>query len=259
VLPGDVVIFAIGQASELTAMVADTDVALNERGNLVVDGSLFTTSSPGVFACGEVVTGPGSAIGSIATGHEAATSIHRYLQGEDLSEGRVARPVPVYDKYEAATLDGVEAIRRRVVMPMAEPSERVKDYRTIELGFTHQESLAEAARCLRCQSEVFVACTFCARTCPDYCIRVERVDDPGGRCLTRYDFDMSKCCFCGLCAEQCPTNALEHTGQYELSFYHRDLMVFDKGEMLRDPGGTRATGLDGIYPPPCPRPERGER
>jgi NADPH-dependent glutamate synthase beta subunit-like oxidoreductase len=259
VLPGDVVVFAIGQASELTAMVADTDVELNDRGNLVMDGSLFTTSAAGVFACGEVVTGPGSAIGSIATGHEAATSVHRFLQGVDLSVDRVARPVPVYDKYEAATLEGVEATRRRVVMPMAEPSERVKDYRTIEMGFTRQESLSEAARCLRCQSEVCVGCTFCARTCPDYAIRVERVDDPGARCLTHYELDLTKCCFCGLCAEQCPTNALQHTGQYELSFYHRDLMIFDKGEMLRDPNPSRATGRDGIYPPACPVPERGER
>jgi len=65
-LPGDIVVFAIGQGSDLTDVVTGTDVALNERGNLVVDGSLFTTSAPGVFACGEVVTGPGSAIGSSA-------------------------------------------------------------------------------------------------------------------------------------------------------------------------------------------------
>ena len=61
--------------------------------------------------------------------------------------------------------------------------------------------------------------------------------------MTRYDLDLSKCCFCGLCAEQCPTDALAHTGQYELSFYHRDLMIFDKGEMRPRPAeGTRATG-----------------
>ena len=46
-LPGDVVVFAIGQASDLTDVVTGTDVALNERGNLVVDGSLFTTSIAG--------------------------------------------------------------------------------------------------------------------------------------------------------------------------------------------------------------------
>jgi NADPH-dependent glutamate synthase beta subunit-like oxidoreductase len=255
----DVVVFSIGQASDLGSMLSGSDIELDQRGNLMVDGAIFTTTHRGVFACGEVVTGPGSCIGSIATGHEAATSIHRYLRGVSLDAERVARPVPVYEKYEAAHIEGVEHTRLRVVMPMAPPLDRRADYRAVELALTHQESMTEAARCLRCQSEVCVGCTFCARTCPDNCIHVERIDDPGSRCLTHYELDISKCCFCGLCAEQCPTNALAHTGQYELSFYHRDIAVFDKGEMLRDPGGTRATGRDGIYPPVCPLPDRGER
>ncbi|MEN6430681.1 MAG: 4Fe-4S binding protein, partial [Coriobacteriales bacterium] len=96
------------------------------------------------------------------------------------------------------------------------------------------------------------------RTCPDYAIQVERVDEPGARCVTRYDLDLSKCCFCGLCAEQCPTNALMHTGQYEMSFFERDLTHFDKGEMLRSADGTRATGRDGIAPPACPSATRRE-
>ncbi len=154
------------------------------------------------------------------------------------------RPVPVYHHHEATYLEGVEHDRRRVVMPMAGAEERAADFRPVELGLTGVEGLVEAARCLRCESGVCVGCTFCARTCPDYCIAVERVDDPGGRAVTRYDFDLSKCCFCGLCAEQCPTGALQHTGQYELSFYSRDFMVFDRDEMLRPAEGSRATGVD---------------
>ncbi|MDO8950948.1 MAG: FAD-dependent oxidoreductase [Actinomycetota bacterium] len=257
--PCDVVVFSIGQAARLDTLIAGTEVLVSGRGQLVVDGSQFTTSTPGVFACGEVVTGPGSAIGSIATGHEAATSIIRFLQGAPLSENRTPRPVPVYAKYAVADVSSVERSRLRSVMPMTKPEERAKDFRQVELGLTHQEAMMEAARCLRCQSEVCVGCTFCARTCPDYAIHVERVDDPGGRCLTRYDLDLSKCAFCGLCAEQCPTNALTHTGQYELSFFHRDLMIFDKGEMLRSGDGTRATGRDGIMPPGCPVPRWRER
>ena len=242
--PTDVVVFSIGQGAALRDIVSGSDLILTERGLLPVDGTLMTTDLAGVFACGEVVTGPGSCIGSIATGHEAATSIHRYLCRASLSEGRVARPVPIYDRYEPATLTGVESTRRRIVMPMSRPDVRSTDFRPVELGFTRVEALQEAARCLRCQSGVCVGCTFCARTCPDYCIQVEREDDPGDRQVTRYDLDLSKCCFCGLCAEQCPTDALRHTGQYELSFYHRDLTLFDREQMLRDPGGTRATGRD---------------
>lgn len=244
----DAIVFAIGQAPDLPHLVGGSDLILTERGLLPVDGALMTTHVSGVFACGEVVTGPGSAIGSIASGHEAAISIMRFLDGVDLSEGRVYRPVPVYPRYEKATLEGVERARRRVKMPMAPGLERAKDYRQVELGFTRVEGQAEAARCLRCSSDVCVGCTFCARTCPDYCITVDRIDDPGARAVARYDLDLSKCCFCGLCAEQCPTNALRHTGQYELTFFTRDLMTFGKDEMLRSGEGTRATGADGDRP-----------
>jgi len=238
----DVIVFAIGQAPKLGPIVAGSDILLTERGLLPVDGTLLTTNVRGVFACGEVVTGPGSAIGSISSGHEAASSIHSYLTGQDLREGRAYRPVPVYPRYEAASVQGVESNRRRAKMPMARGEERAKDFRTVELGLTHLEGLAEAARCLRCSSGVCVGCTFCARTCPDYAIRVERIDDPDGRCVTRYDFDAAKCCYCGLCAEQCPTGALQHTGQYELSFYSREYTLFDKDEMVRSGEGFRATG-----------------
>ncbi len=244
----DVVVFSIGQAPLLADLVGGSDLMLTDRGLLPVDGEVMTTDVPGVFASGEVVTGPGSAIASIASGHEAAISIDRYLQGHDLFEGRVARPVPVYDRYQVATVEGVEESRRRVPMPMARPEERATDFRQVELGMTHLEALNEAARCLRCQTGVCVGCTFCARTCPDYAISVDRIDDPGERKVTHYDLDLTKCCFCGLCAEQCPTDALRHTGQYELSFYQRDLMIFDRDEMLRDPAGTRSTGRDGIHP-----------
>jgi NADPH-dependent glutamate synthase beta subunit-like oxidoreductase len=245
-MPADVVVFAIGQAPKLAGIVAGSDLLLTERGLLPVDGSLMTSKVPGVFACGEVVTGPGSCIASIASGHEAAISIDRYLSGADLAEDRVYRPVPVYARYQKAKIDGVENSRRRVEMPEAKGMERAKDFRQVELGFTRVEGQAEAARCLRCSSEVCVGCTFCARTCPDFAIRVERVDDPEGRCVTRYDMDLSKCCFCGLCAEQCPTGALKHTGQYELSFYSRTFTLFDKDEMVRSGEGARATGADSV-------------
>lgn len=241
-IPADVVVFAIGQAPDLAELVSGSDLVLEERGLLPVDGALMTTAVEGVFAAGEVVTGPGSAIASIASGHEAAVSIIRYLEGRDLRAGRTYRPVPVYPRYRPARLEGVENARRRVPVPTAKPAERVKDFREIELGYTHIETLAEASRCLRCASGVCVGCTFCARTCPDFAIQVERIDDPGERQVTRYDLDLSKCCFCGLCAEQCPTGALRHTGQYELTFYDKRLTVFDKEEMMRDPSGTRATG-----------------
>ncbi len=256
----DVVVFAIGQSAKLDTLLGGTEVMMSGQSRLAVDGTTFTTTTPGVFACGEVVTGPGSAIGSIATGHEAADTIHRFLQDLPLDdEARIRRPVPAYAKYAHVDLSLVEDDRRRADMPFSDPAERSQDFQPVELGLSYDEAMAEATRCLRCESEVCVGCTFCARTCPDFAITVERDDTPGERCLTLYELDLTKCCFCGLCAEQCPTGALTHTGQYELSFFHRDLMTFDKGEMLRDGGGDRATGRDGIVSPVCPSCEEVER
>jgi len=252
----EAVVFAIGQGSDLADVVTGTGLELDQRGNLPTDRSVFTTAVSKVFAAGECVTGPGSAIAAIASGHEVATTVHRFLSGASITEGRVMRPQITYDKYAPVDLSIVEPERLRAVMPFADGMERAKDFSSVELGFTVEEGLVEASRCLRCESDVCVGCTFCARTCPDYCITVERTDEPGERCVTKYDLDLSKCCFCGLCAEQCPTNALRVSGQYELSFYDRGLMKFDKDEMLRDVSGTRATGADvAVAVPPAPEKE----
>ncbi|MGB4441399.1 MAG: FAD-dependent oxidoreductase [Coriobacteriia bacterium] len=245
------VVFSIGQGSDLKDVVPNTGLELDQRGNLPTDRTVFTTAVPKIFASGECVTGPGSAIAAIATGHEVATSVHRFLSEESITDGRVTRPQTKYDKYGANDLSTIEESRLRAVMPFQDPAVRATNFEDVEQGLSVQEGIAEGLRCLRCETDACVGCTFCARTCPDYCITVERDDTPGQRCITTYNLDLAKCCFCGLCAEQCPTNTLRHTGQYELSFYDKALTMYDKNEMLRDGGGTRATGADGTVDHSC--------
>ena len=48
----------------------------------------YQTTRPGVFAAGDVHVGPWIAIGAVAGGKEAAESIDRFLQGQELSAGR---------------------------------------------------------------------------------------------------------------------------------------------------------------------------
>lgn len=240
------VVFSIGQGSDLRDVVPDTGLELDQRGNLPTDRTVFTTANPKIFSAGECVTGPGSAIAAIATGHEVATSVHRFLSGQSVSDDRAVRPTPVYDRYAPVDMDVVDEPKRyRAVMPFQDPELRSKNFEDVEQGISVEDGIAEGLRCLRCETDSCVACGFCARTCPDYCITVDRDDTPGERCVTTYELDLAKCCFCGLCAEQCPTNALRHSGQFEMSFYDRTLTYLDKSEMLRDSGGTRITGADG--------------
>src|SRR5208337_3116032 len=79
----DSVIIAIGQKADL-GFLAKTPVAA-ERGRLICNRTSMATSERGVFACGEVMTGPGSAIQAVGTGHDAAKVISHFLEtGETL-------------------------------------------------------------------------------------------------------------------------------------------------------------------------------
>jgi NADPH-dependent glutamate synthase beta subunit-like oxidoreductase len=72
----DTLIAAIGQRTDPRALKG---LELNENGTVRVDPRTGATSSKGIFAGGDVVTGPGWAIDAIQAGKKAAESIHRYL------------------------------------------------------------------------------------------------------------------------------------------------------------------------------------
>jgi NADPH-dependent glutamate synthase beta subunit-like oxidoreductase len=232
-IEGNTLIVSIGQGGDLS-FLKDTGVQVNERGQLVFDRTTMQTSQPNVFACGEVTTGPASAVGSIATGHEAAISIDRYLRGEDLKEARTPPFISTFEQYRPVDSSDVEPERRRPAMPMMKPEERVKNFEQIELGFSESQALAEAYRCLRCQSLTCVGCTFCARTCPTYAINVSR-SDLGSlkREVHTYEVDLTKCIFCGMCALQCPTSALTMGPEYELAVYDRNKLTIKTEQVLR--------------------------
>ena len=87
-------------------------------------------------------------------------------------------------------------------------------------------------------------CGGCARACPVNCIVVETIKAvPGddvppladgkkrGLWVPRYDIDMAKCCFCSLCTEVCPTEAVLMTKEFEYSSHSRDDLYFEFSDM----------------------------
>ena len=160
------VIIAIGQAVDKSTLPKELEYT--GWGTLSVDPVTLQTNIEGVFAGGDVVSGPADVIGAIAAGKEAAISVDRYLGEVDLKEGR---PSSV-KKVEEVSKEGVEE-KARVAMPVLEPKKR-EGFAEVELGFDEKTAIEEAKRCLNCS--VCSECLECIKACEPEAINHEMVD-----------------------------------------------------------------------------------
>ena len=151
---------AIGQACDLGFVGKDSGIAINKWVNFDVDEVTFATSAPGVFAGGDAVTGPATVIKAVNAGKEAAKSIDRYLQGEDVKAGR-ARD---WKKGLADQAD-VKDVKKvaRMKYPHADPAVRRANWMEVGLGFSEAQAVAEANRCLTCG--ICCECYQCVQAC----------------------------------------------------------------------------------------------
>ena len=143
----DQLIPAIGQRPDLSAIENVTGLTFSRWGTTDVDSVTFATEREGVFAGGDLQTGPWVAIGAIGAGKEAAESILRYVEGRDMAEGR--EPI-VYDEpcYRPVPDDEPQLPRAR--MPELPVEERRGNFAEVELGYQETAGQQEAARCLNC-------------------------------------------------------------------------------------------------------------
>ena len=118
-------------------------------GTVEIHAESYATERPGVFAGGDVVTGPGTVIGAVAAGKNAAVMIDRYLKGKMLR----LLPAVVLPSVYVAPVEAPEeaaAPADRVTVPHRPLKERVKSFAEVELCISAQAAKAEACRCLRC-------------------------------------------------------------------------------------------------------------
>ncbi len=75
-----------------------------------------------------------------------------------------------------------------------------------------------------------IACDLCALACPEHLIVTKSERDPNTKkkVLTSWTYDASRCMFCGLCEDACPTDCLELSQDYEFATYDRDHFVLDR-------------------------------
>jgi ferredoxin len=133
---------------------------LAEWGKIPVDPLSEMTQIPGVFASGDVVTGPSTVVEAIGGGHRSAASIRRFLQGgvEALAKEIPAQPQP--REYELPDSRPIAAKRHHHEVLLPEPG---KEFIEVEQAFTAAAAVAEARRCLRCGP--CGDCRICAPTC----------------------------------------------------------------------------------------------
>ncbi|MHB9058086.1 MAG: FAD-dependent oxidoreductase [Bacillota bacterium] len=162
------IILAIGQATDLSLLTPDLGVKV-ERGLIVADKLTKATAAPGIFAAGDAARGPASVVEAVASGHEAAISIERYLDGEDLAAGRTLERGPNIDPPN----HGPVPVVRRKAQAQTPAAERIKDFREVLLGFSREEAIAEAGRCLNCG--ICSECLQCVKACQKQAIHH---DDP---------------------------------------------------------------------------------
>jgi NADH-quinone oxidoreductase subunit F len=119
-----------------------------------VDPTTLATHIPGVFAGGDVVTGPSTVVEAMASGYRAAISIDRYLKGQDLYKDRVYQALRRAEvpKAEGEGEEG-EPVKPRARMPALLVDHRVCTFEEVNLGFDEETAIREAKRCLRCDLE----------------------------------------------------------------------------------------------------------
>jgi heterodisulfide reductase subunit A-like polyferredoxin len=166
-LPCDAMIAAIAQAPEISFLDPDHGLDITPKGTFRVNPQTLETNQPGIFAGGDAAAGPGALIEAIAAGRRAALSIDRYLRHAALLTPRELLPLPTAEltkpEIQARVARGEVDTRPRVQIPEVPATERVGDFREVELCLTEEQALAEAQRCLSCGlcSECYQCVTAC--------------------------------------------------------------------------------------------------
>lgn len=107
--------------------------------------------------------------------------------------------------------------------------------------------------------EICTGCLACERACPIDCIVIDATKDKQTKAmvLTRFDIDIAKCMYCGLCSEPCPTGSIHHTPEFEGADFSLESMI---RRFVKDPVIAYKPKKDGEDDPVvAPLLERGMR
>ncbi len=197
----DNVILAIGQKVNIAGF---EELQLNQKGIISADERTFRTSLEGVFAVGDATNkGASIAIAAIGEAEKASRVIDGYLLGMDIPYRK-----PYYSE-KTVTPDMLKDREKisRVKMPTKSPEERIKNFDEMNLGFTKEQAVNEAKRCLECGCHDYHDCKL-IKYANWYDINPARfagmkIDREKETRLVSIERDQNKCILCGLCVRVC--------------------------------------------------------
>jgi NADH-quinone oxidoreductase subunit F len=143
----DTVIAAIGQVPD-TGSFWGNGFKFDSSGAFIVNPESLATTTPRVFAGGDSVRGPASAVEAIADGQKAAMAIDKLLGGDGLLpnayRNRLKEMKVSYDE------EAYAEERPRVPLPEVPLTDRYHNFKEVEMGYTTRFAVEEAKRCLHC-------------------------------------------------------------------------------------------------------------
>ena len=164
----DTVIPAIGQESDWACLTDECACNLSDWGTLNVNAVTLQSGDPDIFSGGDAVTGPATVVEAVEAGKQAAISIDRFVQGQDLAAGRDKQWVSVDD----VPLENA-VVQPKEKMPCLEPQTRVSNFNEVQLGFDETLSQKESSRCLSCG--ICSECYQCVEACLANAVEHEQV------------------------------------------------------------------------------------
>lgn len=198
-VPAETIIFAIGQAPDLSGLPADSEIGITPRGTLSADPEVMMTGRRGVFTAGDCQSGATSIIEAINSGQKAAFYIHRFLQGDVL---RVRPSKDVAEPDIKVVIPAGTARQPRRPMPRLSVADRMSNFKEVNLGFDAEAAMAEAARCLNCAGHLCKdACPYSA---PQFAAEEKAKMQKCDLCLERWGEGKKP-----ICVESCPPRALD--------------------------------------------------
>ena len=150
----DTLIVSISESPDI-ASFENEGLEFTKWNTLVNDPETCQTNHPGIFAGGDLVSGPNTVVDAVASGKIAASSINQYLSGEVVKRVyTITRPSKYIEPIEFSNGEMDElASAGRPVMPVLSSEKRKYNLREVNLGLTEEQAIREAKRCLRCDLE----------------------------------------------------------------------------------------------------------